>query len=76
MRKKGKYTRTIMKFQRPIFGSNNVLMYNEDRSIMGQQPMDAVFELLFGERYKIYCECKYRNEDGYLEIGKEVEADW
>lgn len=76
MAKKGKYTKTVMKFQRPIFGSNNVLMYNEDRSIIGELPMDTIFSMLFGERYKIYCKCKYRNNDGYLEIGEEVEADW
>lgn len=70
-----KYRKTVIKFQKPING-NEVLMYNEDRSIIGQLPMDNMFELLFGERYKIYCECRYRNSDGYLEIGKEVEADF
>lgn len=70
-----KYTKAIIKFQRAIVG-NKVLMYNEDRSILGEQPMDKMFELLFGDRYKIYCECKYRNSDGYLEIGKEVKADF
>lgn len=73
---KKKWTKTIMKFQRPLYGSNLVLMYNEDRSIQGQQPMDKMFELLFGERYKIYCQCRYRESDGYLEIGKEVKAYW
>lgn len=72
----GRYTKTVIKFQRPIYGAGLVLMYNEDRSIMGQLPMDRAFEMLFGDRYKIYCECKYRNSDGYLQIGKEVNADW
>lgn len=70
-----KYTKTIVKFQKAIIG-NTVLMYNKNRSIMGELPMDKSFETLFGDRLKIYCECKYRNSDGYLEIGKEVEADF
>lgn len=73
---KGRYTKTVIKFQRPIYGSELVLMYNEDRSIQGQLPMDKAFELLFGDRYKIYCECKFRDRDGYLEIGREVKADF
>ena len=73
---KGRYTKTVIKFQRPIYGSELVLMYNEDRSIMGQLPMDRIFEMLFGDRYKIYCECKFRNSDGYLKIGREVKADF
>lgn len=73
---KGRYIKTVIKFQKPMFGSGLVLMYNEDRSIMGQLPMDKVFEFLFGDRYKIYCKCKFRDSDGYLEIGREVEANW
>lgn len=72
---RGKYIKTIMKFQRPIIG-NTVLIYNENRSILGELPMDSAFEMLFGDKHKIYCQCKYRNSDGYLEIGKEVEADF
>jgi hypothetical protein len=70
-----KYIDTVMKFQRPIIG-DTVLMYNEDESIMGNLPMDAMFELIFGDRLKIYCRCKYRKSDGYLEIGEEVDANW
>ena len=70
-----KYTKVVMKIQKPIVG-NTVLMYNKDHSILGQLPMDSGFEMLFGDRLKIYCECRYRNSDGYLEIGKEVEADF
>ena len=73
---KGKYTKTVMKFQRSISGGDSVLMYNKDRSIRGEQPMDKIFEFLFNGRLKVYCECKFRNSDGYLEIGKEVKADW
>lgn len=72
---RGKYTKTIMKLQRPIIG-DTVLMYNEERKIIGEFPMDSAFEMLFGNRDKIYCQCKYRNSDGYLEIGEEVEADF
>ena len=75
-----KYIKDVFKFQKPSFGSNqscnDVLMYNKDRSIMGQLPMNQVFELIFGDKLKVYCECKYRNSDGYLKIGKEVKANW
>ena len=75
MKNKKKWTHTVVKFQRSIGGSM-VLMYNKDRSIFGEQPMDEMLELLFDGRNKMYCKCRYRNEDGYLEIGEEVRAYW
>ena len=72
---RGKYTKTVMKFQLSL-GRDMVLMYNKDRSIMGELPMDKAFEMIFGEKNKVYCKCKYRNSDGYLEIGEEVKANW
>lgn len=68
--------KVVIKFQRPIMGGNEVLMYNKDRSIRGQLPMDKAWEFLFGDKYKIYCECIYRSSDGFLKIGKEVNADF
>jgi len=75
MKNKKKWSHTVVKFQRSIGGSM-VLMYNKDRSIFGEQPMDEMLELLFDGRNKMYCKCRYRNEDGYLEIGEEVRAYW
>lgn len=72
---RGKYTNVVMKFQLSL-GRDKVLMYNKDRSIMGELPMDKAFELIFGKKKKVYCKCKYRNSDGYLEIGEEVKANW
>lgn len=70
-----KWKKTVIKFQRALIG-DSVLMYSKDRKIMGEQPMDKMFEMLFKDRYKMYCECRYRESDGYLEIGAEVMADW
>ena len=70
-----KYKKTVIKFQRALIG-DNVLMYSKDRKIIGEQPMDMMFEFLFNGRYKIYCECKYRESDGMLIISNEVMADW
>jgi hypothetical protein len=67
--------KVVVKFQKALIG-NTVLMYSRDRKIMGEQPMDKMFELLFGGRYKMYRECKYRESDGKLLIGAEVMADW
>ena len=67
--------KTVIKFQKALIG-DTVLMCSRDRKIIGEQPMDKKFELLFGNRYKVYCECKFRESDGYLEIGNEVIADW
>lgn len=67
--------KTVIKFQRAIIG-DTVLMYSKDRKIIGEQPMDKMFEMLFNGRYKVYCLCRYRESDGFLEIGKEVMADW
>ena len=70
-----KYKKTVIKFQRALIG-DSVLMYSKDRKIMGEQPMDKMCEMLFKDRYKMYRECRYRESDGYLEIGAEVMADW
>lgn len=67
--------KVVVKFQKALIG-NTVLMYSRDRKIMGEQPMDKMFELLFGGRYKMYRECNYRESDGKLLIGAEVMADW
>ena len=67
--------KVVIKFQKALIG-DTVLMYSRDRKIMGEQPMDKKFEALFAGRYKVYCLCKYRESDGFLEIGKEVMADW
>ena len=75
MQNKSKATKTVMKIQKALIG-DTVLIYNKDRSIMGELPMDKKFEVLFGDRYKVYCLCKYRESDGFLEIGEEVMADW
>ena len=70
---KGK--KVVVKFQKALIG-DTVLMYSKDRKIIGEQPMDKMFEFIFKDRYKVYCLCKYRESDGYLEIGQEVMADW
>lgn len=70
-----KWKKTVIKFQRALIG-DSVLMYSKDRKIMGEEPMDKIYEFLFNGRYKMYRECRYRESDGYLEIGAEVMADW
>lgn len=65
---KEKYT--IIKLQKAI-NNDNVLAYNKDRSIMGEFPITEELRLLFGNRLKIYCKCKYKT-GGLLEIEKEV----
>lgn len=67
--------KTVIKFQKALIG-DTVLMYSKDRKIMGELPMDAAFEALFGDRYKVYCLCRFRESDGFLKIGQEVMADW
>lgn len=76
MNQKATWIRTVIKFQKSGYRNNFVQMQNRDRSIRGELPMDGLFEILFGARDKFYCECKYREEDGYLKIGREVKADW
>ena len=70
---KGK--KVVIKFQKALIG-NTVLMCSRDRKIIGELPMDSAWEALFDGRYKMYRICRYRESDGYLEIGKEVMADW
>ena len=67
--------KVVVKFQKALIG-NTVLMYSKDRKIMGEEPMDDAYEVLFNGRYKMYRLCKYRESDGYLLIGAEVMADW
>lgn len=70
-----KWTKTVIKFQKALIG-NTVLMHSRDRKIIGEEPMNKAYEMLFKGRYKMYRICKYRESDGYLEIGQEVMADW
>lgn len=67
--------KTVIKFQKALIG-NTVLMCSRDRKIIGEQSMDKGLEFLFGGRYKMYRECRYRESDGKLLIGAEVMADW
>ena len=67
--------KTVIKFQKALIG-NTVLMISKDRNIIIEEPMDSTYEGLFKGRYKMYRICKYRKSDGFLEIGKEVMADW
>ena len=67
--------KTVIKFQKALIG-NTVLMYSRDKKIIGELPLEEAWEILFNGRYKMYRECKFRESDGYLEIGNEVMADW
>lgn len=54
---------------------NNVLVFNKDKSILTELPMDSKMERMLHGRCKMYCTC-HRDIAGRLVIGEEVKADW
>lgn len=74
----------ICKFQRPIatnFSSDDteVLVYNEDRSLMGQMPVDkkTLNELFPNEEFKTYWLCELNKETKMLEpLEQAEEQEW
>lgn len=74
----------ICKFQRPIVTNSNsgdteVLVYNEDRSLMGQIPVDKkTFNELFPDNeFKTYWLCELNKESKMLEPLEQVEEqEW
>lgn len=51
------------------------LVYNEDRSVMGEFPLLPEVAELFGDRLKFYADCEV--VDGNLNLDHEVEAqEW
>lgn len=74
----------ICKFQRPIVTNYNsddteVLVYNEDRSLMGQIPVDkkTLNELFPDDEFKTYWLCELNKETKLLEPLEQVEEqEW
>lgn len=63
----------VVKFQRPIFGGNKVLIYDSKETIRQEIPMTKEIQELFGDRYKMYRKCTL-SKKGFLSIGKEVKG--
>ena len=69
----------LFKIQRPLSSSDEqgmteCLVYNEDRSIMGQIPMSKDIFELFGDEVKLYVKGSM-SKAGTLNIDA-VQADW
>lgn len=74
-----KTEKEIFKFQRPLDGGKNVLIYNENRSIMLVEEMTKrqMRDLFWGNEPKVYCLCSYTPPRSALMIEKIVEdQDW
>ena len=66
----------IFKLQRPLFGGNLILAYDEDRSHFGQFPVAEEILELFGNEYKIYVLGRV-DRDGAIEVKRIVkDRDW
>ena len=65
----------IIKLQRAL-NNNNVLVYNKDRSFMGEQPATEAMLKLFGNKFKIYAKGELCG-DGLFVIDRVVkDRDW
>lgn len=70
----------VFKLQRPLHTNgdyNEILIYNEDRSVEAQLPVSSeVIELIFNDEYKVYMLGKV-GDDGIVRISGRVEdQDW
>lgn len=68
----------IFKVQRAIDPPDaEVLVYNEDRSIMGQFPMTEELLTWFGDKYKLYIEGVFNESTGRIDLIRVVEEqEW
>ena len=71
--------REIFKFQRPLDGGNDILIYNEDRSIEVVYPMSKkqMKDIFWNDEYKVYCLCSYKPPRSKIKVEQIVEEqDW
>ena len=61
----------IVKFQRPIFEGNMILIYDRKETIYQKIPATKDLITLMKGRRKIYCQCTL-DRGGRLHIGREV----
>lgn len=65
----------IIKFQKPLLGGNQVLIYDEHETVLDQIPFTKDINKLFGKRDKMYRVCKI-DRKGILHIGDEVDGSF
>lgn len=71
---KGMRNRNVVQVRKsPLW--NAVLVYNEDKTILEQLPIDREIENKLHGRCKMYCIC-HRDISGGLVIEQEVKGDW
>lgn len=67
----------ILKIQRPVaYGDPldpQVLIYNEDNSIMFEWPLSTPgLRKIFGRRFKVYCLATYSYKTGIVTLGEDA----
>lgn len=76
---KNKTVKEIFKFQRPLNGGREVLIYNKDRSIevIDTLTKRQIKDLFWEDEYKVYCLCSYTPPRSYITVEQIVEEqDW
>lgn len=66
----------IFKVQRPLIGGDEVLIYNEDRSVMGQfPPSNELLNMFDEDEYKIYVVGFYNDKTKQTHINSKLDND-
>ena len=66
----------VYKFQRPVAGCGDVLVYNKNRTEQGNLQLSEPLKMMFGENFRIYVAGRLR-KDGNIEIDRIVEdQEW
>lgn len=66
----------IFKVQRPLVGGDEVLIYNEDRSIMGQfPPSNELLNMFDEDEYKIYVVGFYNDKTKQTHINSKLNQE-
>jgi hypothetical protein len=73
-----KYSRMVVKVQKPLMGAPDVLIYNEDKSVWALLPFEPRdIEALFGREVKQYWLADVPKKTGIIKLVKRVkEQDW
>lgn len=64
-------SKMIVKAQRSVIGQNTVLIYNKDRSVVGELPCEGAIATALGDRDKAYFKA-WIDSEGILHLHGEV----
>lgn len=72
----GNLVEMIVKVQRPITTTASrpqILIYNQDRSVLVEYPLTKAFKRMFGNKHRMYVHARYNRKQESLNLGAVAE---